>query len=89
VLAIFVPARAEDLALSFAAGVDSAAHGAILYRNAASRYAALAAGTAGRALVTGGAGADPSWALLDHGAALPPIWRGGVSRTWGRGRTVI
>lgn len=37
--------------------------GYILYR-AASSWAVLAAGTAGRPLVTGGAGANPSWAQL-------------------------
>jgi len=58
---IFVPARAEDLSLSFASGVDSAAQGAILYRNASSRYAALAAGTSGYQLTAQGAGADPLW----------------------------
>jgi hypothetical protein len=58
---VFVPARAEDLTLSFGAGVDSAAQGATLYRNNASRYVALPAGTAGQVLTTGGPAADPLW----------------------------
>lgn len=40
--------------------IGSAAQGDIIYRGAAS-WARLAAGTAGQALRTGGAGADPSW----------------------------
>jgi hypothetical protein len=69
-LGVFVPARAEDLALSFASGVDSAAQGSVLFRNGASRYAALAPGTAGQVFTSGGAGANPSWStpLTDHGA---------------------
>lgn len=60
-LGVFVPARAEDLSLSFASGVDSAAQGAVLYRNGSSRYAALAAGPSGQALLSQGAGANPIW----------------------------
>lgn len=70
---MFVPARAEDLSLSFASGVDSAAQGAVLYRNGASRYAALAPGTNGQVLTSGGAAANPTWTTIsggvtDHGA---------------------
>jgi hypothetical protein len=63
---VYVPARAEDLSLSFASGVDSAAQGSVLYRNGASRYAALAPGTSGQVFITGGAGANPAWGQLAH-----------------------
>lgn len=69
-LGVFVPARAEDLSLSFASGVDSAARGSFLVRNNASRYAAFGPGTAGQVLTTGGAGADPTWAAPDVSPAV-------------------
>jgi hypothetical protein len=57
--------------------------GAILYRNA-TEWVALAPGTAGQVLTTGGAGADPSWAatgassssLYDLSAGVP------IASTW-------
>src|SRR5213078_2330882 len=67
------PARAEDLSLSFAAGVDSAAQGSVFYRNGSSRYAALAASTNGWFLKTNGAGADPSWASISGVLALDDL----------------
>jgi hypothetical protein len=44
-------------------------HGSILYRSA-SAWAALAPGTAGEFLQTGGAGADPAWAAGGGGGSL-------------------
>ena len=41
--------------------MDAAAHGALLYRNGDSLYHALAPGTAGQVLSSGGPAADPSW----------------------------
>lgn len=74
--AVFVPARAEDLSLSFASGVDSAAQGSVLYRNNASRYTVLTPGTSGQSLLTQGAGANPVWGTpavdLSPAAILAP-----------------
>jgi hypothetical protein len=68
-LGVFVPARLNDLAVDV--NVGTPARGAIFYRGA-SVWNALAAGTSGQVLTSGGAGADPSWAtpasgVTDHG----------------------
>lgn len=51
----------EEVSLSTVLDWLSATQGALLYRGA-SAWAALAAGTAGQVLRSGGAGANPSWA---------------------------
>ena len=52
-----------DTTLAAAMEALSSTQGAVLYRNA-SAWVALAAGTAGQRLRTGGSGADPAWADL-------------------------
>ena len=55
-------------------GALSGAQGAIPYENAAGDLAALAPGDAGQVLVSGGAGADPSWTdelVLGSGVGTP------------------
>jgi hypothetical protein len=66
---VYIPARAEDLTLSFGAGVDTAAQGAVFYRNNASRYVALPPGTAGQVFTSGGPAANPAWV---NSTALTP-----------------
>jgi hypothetical protein len=63
----------EFAALSSVLDGISSTRGTILYRGA-SGWTALAPGTAGNVLQTGGAGADPSWVAGGGG--------GGVSGTW-------
>jgi hypothetical protein len=60
-LAVFVPAALNDLSVDVSVG--SPAQGAIFYRGA-TVWNALAAGTNGQVLTSGGAAANPSWTTL-------------------------
>lgn len=66
-------------------GFGTYAVGDILYANSATTLAKLAAGTAGYALLSGGAGAAPSWTSLDLGTSsligTLPVSKGGTGVT--------
>lgn len=64
--AIYIPARLNDLSVDVAVGAP--AQGALFYRGAL-QWNALPAGGSGQVLTSGGAGADPFWAMLPASAA--------------------